>query len=311
MVIGQIAACYVLVISSVFLVRGLHTALKTSTGRSLGDPILLTVQAQMRPEVDLSYFNEVEKRAKAVANLSPWAWTAQLPGNQPKWRSFRVELPSSQFRDVEMDIDWLTSESLKYIGRSPIAGRMFGVRDPTRKEALVDENAAHELFGSKTAGMMIQDPFGSPVEVIGVVKRDPTYASNEKRPTIYYDYTDHLIAPEPTIRAHFRAPVSSLVNTELNVNVVSSGYFETLGMSLVAGQRFSDHQVAGQGRIGILNQEAADLYFSGKSLGAAVIDDRGVRTQIIGVVQSQVFGCSSSTQSPPFTFPCTRTVFLV
>ncbi|QNI30638.1 ABC transporter permease [Alloacidobacterium dinghuense] len=303
LVIGQITACYVLVISSVFLVRGLHAALETSTGRSLGDPILLTVQAQMRPEVDLNYFNEVKKRVKSVANLSPLAWTAQLPGNQPKWRSFSVDLPSSQFRDVEMEIDWLTSESLKYIDRPPIAGRMFGVRDPTRKEALVDENAAHELFGAKTAGMMIQDPFGSPVEVIGVVKRIPTDASNEKRPTIYYDYTDHLIAPEPTIRGRFRAPVSSPVNTELNVNVVSSGYFETLGMPLVAGQKFSDHQVAGQGRIGILNQEAADLYFSGKPLGAAVIDDRGVRTQIIGVVQSQVFGIFQQHAEPAIYFP--------
>jgi hypothetical protein len=265
----------------------------------------------MRPEVDSNYFNEIEKRAKSVANLSPLAWTAQLPGNQPKWGSFRVDLPSSQFRDVEMDIDWLTSESLKYIDQPPIAGRMFGARDPTRKEALVDESASQELFGSKTAGMMIQDPFGSPVDVIGVVKRNPTYGSNEKRPTIYYDDTDHLIAPEQTMRAHFRAPMSSLVNTELNVNVVSPGYFKTLGMSLVAGQNFSDYQVAGQGRTGILNQEAADLYFGGKPLGAAVIDDRGVRTRSSECFSHRYLGYFSSTQTPPFTFPCTKIVLLV
>lgn len=144
------------------------------------------------------------------------------------------QLPSSGFRDVEMDLDWLTSESLKYIDRPPIAGRMFGIKDPTRKEALVDENAAQELFGAKTPGMVIQDPFGSPVEVIGVVKRNPGYASDKNRSAIYYDYTDHLVAPGPTIRAEFRVPVSSPVNSELNVNVVSAGYFETLGMSLVA-----------------------------------------------------------------------------
>jgi hypothetical protein len=303
LVIGQITACYVLVISSVFLVRGLHAALETSTGRNLGDPILLTAQAQMKPGVDLSYFSEVEKRAKSIAHLSPLAWTTQLPGNQSTWRSFRVDLRSSQFRDLEMDIDWLTSESLKYIDRPPIAGRMFGIKDPTRKEALVDEDAAQELFGSKTTGMVIQDPFGSPVEIIGVVKRNSTSASNEKRPTIYYDYTDHLIAPEPTTRARFYVPVSSLVNTELNVNVVSPGYFETLGLSLVAGRMFPDHQVAGQGRIGILNQEAADLYFSGKPLGAAVIDDRDVRTEIIGVVQSQTFGIFQRRADPTIYFP--------
>ena len=303
LVIGQIAACYVIVISSVFLVRGLHAALETSTGRNLGNPILLTAQAQMRPEVDLSYFSEVERRAKSIAHLSPLAWTAQLPGNQSTWQSFRIDLRSSQFRDVEMDIDWLTSESLKYVDQPPIAGRMFGIKDPTRKEALVDEGAAQELFGSKTTGMVIQDPFGSPVEIIGVVKRNPTYASNETRPTIYYDYTDHLVAPEPTISAHFRAPMSSLINAELNVNVVSPGYFETLGMSLVVGKNFSDHQVAGQGRIGILNQEAADLYFGGKPLGAAIINDRGVRTEIIGVVQSQVFGIYQRRADPAIYFP--------
>jgi hypothetical protein len=74
-------------------------------------------------------------------------------------------------------------------------------------------------------------------------------------------------------------------------------------MSLVAGQKFSDQQVAGQGRIGILNQEAADLYFGGKPLGAAVIDDRGVRTEIIGVVQSQVFGIFQQHAEPTIYLP--------
>jgi len=303
LVIGQITACYVLVISSVFLVRGLHAALETSTGRNLGNPILVTAQARMRPGLDLSYFSEVEKRAKSIAHLSPLAWTAQLPGNQSTWRSFSVDLRSSQFRDVEMDIDWLTSGSLKYIDQPPLAGRMFGIKDPDRKEALVDEEAAQELFGAKTAGMVIQDPFGSPVEIIGVVKRNPASASNEKRPTIYYDYTDHLVAPEPTIRARFSVPVSSLVNAELNVNVVSAGYFAALGLSLVAGQGFSDHHVAGQGWIGILNQEAADLYFSGKPLGSAVIDSRDVRTEIVGVVQSQTFGIFQRRADPTIYFP--------
>jgi len=303
LVTGQITACYILVISSVFLVRGLHAALETSTGRNLGDPILLTVQAQMRPEVDMNYFNEVEKRAKSVAKLSPLAWTAQLPGNQSTWRSFRAELLPSQFRDVEMDIEWLTPGSLKYIDPQPIAGRMFGIRDSVGREALIDESAAQELFGSKTVGMIIQDPSGSPVEVIGVVKRNPAYASRQKRPTIYYDYTDHLIAPEPTPRAHFYAPVPSFVNTVLNVNVVSPGYFATLNLSLAAGQEFSDHQGPGQGRVGILNQEAADLYFGGKPIGAAIIDDRGVRTKIIGVVQQQILGIFQQHADPTVYFP--------
>jgi predicted lysophospholipase L1 biosynthesis ABC-type transport system permease subunit len=63
LVVGQITACCMLVICSAFLLQGLHSALVTSAGHRLGDPVLLTVQAQTLPEVDVSYFSEVEQTA--------------------------------------------------------------------------------------------------------------------------------------------------------------------------------------------------------------------------------------------------------
>jgi hypothetical protein len=215
LVVGQITTCCVLVICTAVLLEGLHSALETSAGHRFGNPILVSVQAQAQPEVDINYFNQIEQRAKSVANLSPLAWTARLPGNRPTWRPFRIQPPTLQLRDVEMDIAWLTPDSLKLLDSQPIAGRMFGLSDQTRRVAIVDEEAAAELFGRQTVGMVIQDPAGLPVEIIGVVKRSSNYALQQKHPTIFYGYIDHSDAPSPIRHARFRAPlVSPLTNTE-------------------------------------------------------------------------------------------------
>jgi ABC-type antimicrobial peptide transport system permease subunit len=55
--------------------------------------------------------------------------------------------------------------------------------------------------------------------------------------------------------------------------------------------------------VAVVDQEAADLYFNGKPSGAAVIDDTGVRTEIIGVVGSQAFGTFEQHAEPTIYFP--------
>ncbi len=215
LVVGQIMACCMLVICTALLLSGLHSALETSAGHRLGDPVLLTVQAQVRPdgpEVDTNYFGEVEKRAKSVAGLSPLAWTARLPGNQPTWRTFKIQQFSSQYRDVAMDIAWLTPESLKFLDNQPIAGRMFGLIDLGHKVAIVNEEAAAELFGRRTAGAVIRDPADAAIEIIGVVKRKSYDAEQQRRPTIYYGYLDQPDVPSPIRDAHFRAPLAPPVD---------------------------------------------------------------------------------------------------
>ncbi len=302
LVVGQIATCCMLVICTALLLDGLHSALDTGAGHRLGNPILLTVRAQALPEVD--YFSEVEQRVKSVANLSPLAWTARLPGNRPTWRSFRIQPPPSQYRDVEMDIAWLTRDSLKLFDQRPIAGRMFGFSDQTHRAAIVDEEAATELFGRQTVGIAIRDPAGFLIEIIGVIKRKSNDAIQQRHPTIYYGYLDHSDAPTPQQHARFRSPlVLPPTDIELNANVVSPNYFGALDLPLIAGQEFPEHQVPGQGRVGVINQEAADLYFNGKALGAAVIDESGVRTEIIGVVSSKAFGTFEQHAEPTIYFP--------
>jgi putative ABC transport system permease protein len=97
--------------------------------------------------------------------------------------------------------------------------------------------------------------------------------------------------------------VSQLARTELETNVVSAGYFEDMNLPLVAGHGFAGYQSEGECRIGIVNREAADLYFNSNAVGAAVIDDRGRRTKIIGVVRTSSIGTFQRRVEPAIYFP--------
>jgi hypothetical protein len=307
LVVAQITICCMLVTCTTLLLDGLHRALETGAGQRLGDPVLLTVQPQAQPdgpEVDVHYFFKVEQKAKSVAGLSPLAWTARLPGNQPTWQTFRIQQTSPQYRNVALDIAWLTPDSLKLLDDQPMAGGMFGLDDQGHKVAIVDQEAAAELFGRQTVGVVVRDPADLPIEVIGVVKKKSNPANQQGHPTIYYGYIDQLNAPSPIRNALFRVPlVPPAEGIELNENVVSANYFDALGMAWIAGQKFPENPTPGRGRMAVLNQEAAELYFNGDALGAGIIDDSGLRTEIIGVVKSQVFGTFEQQAEPTIYFP--------
>ncbi len=307
LVVLQISVCCMLVIGAALLFNGLQTALKTSAGQRLGNPLLVTVQAMQRPdgpEIDVSYFSRVEQKLRSVAALSPMAWTSRLPGSQPSWRTFSIQQAATKSRDIAMDIAWLTPKSLDLLDNLPVAGRMFKPGDQGRRVGVVNEQAATQLFGKQSVGIRIDEANSLPVEIIGVMKRKPDGAKQAAPPTIYFGYLDQPDAP-PTIKdARFLVPLTPpVVGVELSANSVSARYFMALGMSLVAGQSFHDEESPGAGRVAVINQEAADVYFNGKALGAAVIDDSGVRTEIIGVVRSQAFGTFEQHAEPSIYFP--------
>jgi len=314
LVVLQITVCCMLLICTAVLRAGLHSALDTGAGKRLGNPILLTVQALPMggPEIDAGYFDEVEKKARS-GFLVPVGWTARLPGNQPTWRNFRLQQPSVQSRNVAMDVSWLTPASIQSLERLPVAGRMFGLNDQRHKVAVVNEEAAAALFGKQTAGMVIRDAADLPIEIIGVVKKAGIHGPNQEenggsatqksRPTIYYGYLNQADEPSTIRDAPFRVPLTRpAASIELNANVVSASYFSGLGMPLVVGQRFSEDRISERGRVAVINQEAADLYFNGKAIGSGIIDDGGVRTEIIGVVRSQTFGTFEQHAEPTIYF---------
>ena len=153
--------------------------------------------------------------------------------------------------------------------------------------------------------MTIQDPNGVPVEIVGVVRPAASDMKDDRHsPTIYYNDSNSL-AHGRIAGARFRAPLDpALSNIEMNVNFVSPGYLRALGLSLIGGQWLPEHPIAGEcRRLGVINQEAADLYFGGRALSAALIDNSGVRTEIIGIVRSQPLGTFEQHAEPTIYFP--------
>jgi hypothetical protein len=91
----------------------------------------------------------------------------------------------------------------------------------------------------------------------------------------------------------------------LNVNIVSSGYAQALGLPAVAGHWFSDRSRFSDPcrHVGVVNQEAANLFFGGKPLGVGIIDQDSNQTEIIGVVRSQGLGIFQQYADPTVFIP--------
>jgi ABC-type antimicrobial peptide transport system permease subunit len=300
LVVGQITICCALTIFTTVLFERFHSLIRTTAGHGVGNLVLATVRSQGLPD-DTNYLRGVVQTVKSMPHLSPLAWTMQIPGTPPAWRSFRVETPSSSLRDVQIDIAGLPG-SPGPLSSPPLWGRPFEAQDQSCHVAVVDQEAASALFGADTVGMTIQDPDGAPVQIVGVVKPAPRDTSHDRRPpTLYFNDGSH----RRIAGARFRVPLKpASTKIEMNINFVSPGYLQALGLMLTGGQWFPQQEIAGGCRhFGVINQEAADLYFGAGAVGAAVIDNIGTRTEIIGVVRSQPLGTFEQRAEPTIYVP--------
>ncbi len=231
LVITQMTCCCVLVISASLLAQGLRTALQTSVGHHLGQPILATVETA--PMVGLKYFEAVEEAAQSVPAVFGTAWTAPLPGSRPVWRSLRIEPARLPMHDVTIDIAAFTSESLPLIHLPPIAGRLFGGRDTpdSCRVAVANAEAATSLFEDSPVGRRVEDVTGRAVEIIGVVATRKDGETTRGRPTFFYyaNQKDPVLAR--TGPARFRAPADVKLTTAVfDAHIVSASYFEAMGL---------------------------------------------------------------------------------
>ena len=310
LVAAQMASCCVLVIFTAFLLDGLRTALATGAGRRLRHSVFATVRAD--PGSAIEYYRRVEQALKRVPGISGVAWAGTLPGSEPMRQSFRIEPVHLPLRQVTLDTVRITPDSFDLSSLSLIAGRMFGAAELTCRAAIVNKDAADALFGTYTVGRVLQSfESGLPVQIIGVVAaRKAEKSAGKARPTLYYDDTMHQGAPPQRITdVRFRAAVASeLAGAEFETNVVSPGYFDAFGGKLIAGQGFSGHTASAECRIGIVNEEAADLYFGGNAVGAALIDENGRRTGIVGVVHSEPLGTFQRRGEPTLYLPMSQDV---
>jgi ABC-type antimicrobial peptide transport system permease subunit len=299
-VVTQMASCCVLVITTAFLFNSLRSALRPVMGQSAHNPVLIVVQADLYYG-RRAYFREVERTARSVKGIHPIAWTGRPPGGQPQWQTFRIEPRQLRLRDITLELNLFTPDSLDLFELPPTAGRLFGFGDGACRVSIVNQQAAMRLFGQDTIGRIVRDSTGLPVEVLGVLSQKNRNAP----PAIYYNTRDQGAISQQVARLmHFRAPVrTELAHGELDSNVVSDTYFAALGFEVVNGCAFSDHRTTDDCRVAVINQEAAALYFHENPVGSAVIDEQGTRSAIIGVVRSKPLGVFRKHADPAIYFP--------
>ena len=213
---------------------------------------------------------------------------------------------------MSLDVSLFTSASLTHIAVPPTAGRLFGGQDTPQgcRVAIVNE-AARDVLGGPAVGQALDDSTGQKVEIVGVVAPRRTQGATEpRRPTIYY-YANQASAPAARSgTAAFRVPVQADAPTAaLDVNIVSAGYFEAMGWALKEGRAFAD-DLPGGCRVAVVNEEAAQLHFAGKAVGAAVIDEVGRRAEIVGVVHAAPLGILQRPVEPSIYFPMAQDFLL-
>jgi putative ABC transport system permease protein len=313
LIVAQMACCSMLVIGAGLLLEGFRSALQTSVGQSLGQPILATAFARGgfdRPDLGLRYFDDLEQAVHSVPGVSSTTWVSALPGVRPSWQAMRIELPQTPRRDVTIDAVLFTPDVLEHVTLPPIAGRMFGAADTpvSCRVVVLNEEASLEFFDGDPIGRTIEDPVGQRVEVVGVVADvKPAQTAEPGRPRMFlYAEQDRTLveSPGPT---PLRVPDGAVPGSGIvDVNVVSPGYFDRMGLVLIAGRAFRDAAAGRSCRVGVINQEAAEQYFGGNAVGGAVIDAAGRRTEIIGVVHSALHGTSQRRPEPTIYMPMTQ-----
>lgn len=313
LVLVQMAGCCMLLISTGLLFEGFRTVLRTAAGARLGHPILASVETRHgieRPDLALDYFGRAEEAALALPGISETAWVDRPPGGASTWMSVEIEPPGLPLRDVEMDVVSFTPRSLETVVLPPVTGRMFGGADRPRgcKVAIVNETAARDVFNGHAVGRSILDPTGGRVEIIGVVRmRRAKGATAPVRPAIFY-YANQAELPTLEGRGHFRVPdrPAALAAGVLDTRSVSAGYFDAMGFGIAAGAAFDGPAEAC--RTGVINEEAAQLYFGGRAVGGAIIDSRGRRTRITGVIRPALLRAAQRRAHPSIYFPMAQDV---
>ena len=89
----------------------------------------------------------------------------------------------------------------------------------------------------------------------------------------------------------------------LDTTIVSPEYFSIDGTACGRGCRAVRDAPRSDCRVGVINHEAAELYFGGRAVGGAIIDSAGRRTEIVGVVRSSLLGTSQRHPEPTLYLP--------
>jgi predicted permease len=74
-------------------------------------------------------------------------------------------------------------------------------------------------------------------------------------------------------------------STEFHINIVSHTFFETMGITAIAGRVFDQTDRAGR-LVAVINHMLANRYFTGDPVGQTIKDSHGRQLEVIGVVRA-------------------------
>ena len=212
-----------------------------------------------------------------------------------------------------MDIAAFTADSIALFQLPPVAGRLFGV---------ARSNVSSRRYESRRPPKHCSAEHSRPIRY-GTQQDIPSKSSacspcgkegpNGRSPS------DDLLLQSGSGRAAIgpnrfgtlsRArPMSKLESGRARLERCVGGLFRRYGVAADGRPGFSRRSMLRGCRVAVINQEAADLYFDGKAVGSAVIDDIGRRTEIIGVVHfSTAWNFCAGVRSPPSIFRWCRII---
>ncbi len=196
--------------------------------------------------------------------------------------------------------------SLKDQSSPAFAGRRIGLRD-----ALVVAQIAMSLVVLIGAGLFLRSLRNAATTDLGFSADNVVVATFELPPTrftparaaAFYAQLQDRIAQLPGVtgvglastvplsgggsRRGFQIEGHALKpneDRELNTNVVSPGFFRTLGIPLLAGRDFSSRDLSDAPGVAIVNEALATRYFAGgTAIGRRLRTSRGKELEIVGV----------------------------
>jgi hypothetical protein len=303
LVIVQMTACTLLVISAGLLLAGLRSALQTSTARRLSSPVVVSLDAMqtsskaVEKTSGLDYFARSANAAREVAGATSIAWAASVPGNRPVTQSYEIETANLPMQELSFLSTPFTARTLESLIMPPLEGRLFGTLDAGPCGGVViTRDAARALRVEPVVGRSIEKPSGEWAEIVGVVA-----ARDDSAARVYH----YMPKAEPPYAAakyeRYRSVAAPAQSSVFDTNIVSQNYFQFMGMPALAGRLFD--QTLDACRVAVVNRQAADLFVGGDAVGGAIIDRLGRRTRVIGVVGTTQLRAAQRAVQPMVYFP--------
>ncbi|HUR41580.1 MAG TPA: ABC transporter permease, partial [Verrucomicrobiae bacterium] len=94
--------------------------------------------------------------------------------------------------------------------------------------------------------------------------------------------------------------------TELDTNVISAGYFKAMGIPCIEGRVFDAEDRMLAPPVVVVDELLARRYFGANALGRDLVDARGARAKIVGIVRSGKYRTLQGPAQPTVYYPMTQ-----